>query len=50
MSTLTDLKSKDFLTALASSAPAPGGGGGAAMAGALAAALASMVCNLTIGK
>ena len=49
MSTLTDLKSKDFLTALASSAPAPGGGG-AAMAGALAAALASMVCNLTIGK
>ena len=34
MSKLTDLTSKDFLTALASSAPAPGGGGGAAMAGA----------------
>ena len=50
MSKLTDLTSKDFLTALASSAPAPGGGGGAAMAGALAAALASMVCDLTIGK
>ena len=50
MGKLTDLTSKDFLTALASSAPAPGGGGGAAMAGALAAALASMVCNLTIGK
>ena len=50
MSKLTDLTSKDFLTALASSAPAPGGGGGAATAGALAAALASMVCNLTIGK
>ena len=50
MSQLTDLSSKDFLTALASSAPAPGGGGGAAMAGALAAALASMVANLTIGK
>ena len=50
MSNLTDLKSTEFLTALASSAPAPGGGGGAAMAGALAAALASMVCNLTIGK
>ena len=49
-SKLTDLPSKDFLTALASSAPTPGGGGGAAMAGALAAALASMVCNLTIGK
>ena len=50
MSKMTDLTSKDFLTALASSAPAPGGGGGAAMAGAMAAALASMVCNLTIGK
>lgn len=50
MGKLTDLTSKDFLKALASSAPAPGGGGGAAMAGALAAALASMVCNLTIGK
>ena len=50
MSNLTDLNSTEFLTALASSAPAPGGGGGAAMAGALAAALASMVANLTIGK
>lgn len=50
MSKLTEMKSVDFLSALASSAPAPGGGGGAAMAGALAAALASMVCNLTIGK
>ena len=50
MSKLTDLTSKDFVTALASSAPAPGGGGGAAMEGAMAAALASMVCNLTIGK
>ena len=50
MSNLTDLKSTEFLTALASNAPAPGGGGGAAMAGALAAALASMVANLTIGK
>lgn len=50
MSTLTDWTSKEFLTALASSAPAPGGGGGAAMAGALAAALSSMVANLTLGK
>lgn len=47
---LTELSSEKFLTELASSAPAPGGGGGAAMAGALAAALSSMVCNLTIGK
>ncbi|MGM9569556.1 MAG: cyclodeaminase/cyclohydrolase family protein [Phascolarctobacterium sp.] len=50
MSKLTDMQSTEFLAALASSAPAPGGGGGAAMAGALAAALVSMVCNLTIGK
>ena len=50
MANLTDLTSKEFLTELASSAPAPGGGGGAAMAGALAAALSSMVCNLTLGK
>ncbi len=41
---------QDFLDALASNAPAPGGGGGAAMAGALGAALGSMVANLTIGK
>ena len=50
MMSLTELSSEKFLTELASSAPAPGGGGGAAMAGALAAALSSMVCNLTIGK
>lgn len=47
---LTDKTSKEFLTELASSAPTPGGGGAAAMAGALAAALASMVANLTLGK
>lgn len=39
-----------FLDELASSAPVPGGGSGAALAGALAAGLLSMVCNLTIGK
>ena len=39
-----------FLDELASQAPVPGGGSGAALAGALGAALASMVCNLTIGK
>lgn len=50
MANLTDLTSKEFLAELASAAPAPGGGGGAAMAGALAAALSSMVCNLTLGK
>ncbi len=50
MNNLIDLSCKDFLTELASAAPAPGGGGGAAMAGALSAALSSMVANLTIGK
>ncbi len=40
----------DFLDALASSEPTPGGGSTAALAGALAAGLVSMVCQLTIGK
>lgn len=39
-----------YLDALASGAPTPGGGGAAALAGAMAAALISMVCHLTIGK
>ncbi len=39
-----------FLERLASADPEPGGGGAAALAGALAAALVSMVTNLTIGK
>lgn len=39
-----------FLDEVASSAPAPGGGSVAALAGALGAALTSMVCNLTVGK
>lgn len=47
---LTDKPVDEFLDALASKSPTPGGGGGAALAGALAAALASMVCNLTVGK
>ena len=50
MAKLYELAAEEFLNRLASDAPAPGGGGGAAMAGALAAALASMVANLTIGK
>ena len=40
----------EFLDELASSSPAPGGGSVAALAGAIGAALTSMVCNLTIGK
>lgn len=39
-----------FLTELASSKATPGGGGAAALAGALGAALGSMVVNLTRGK
>lgn len=39
-----------FLDELASAAPVPGGGSGAALAGALGAALASMVGSLTVGK
>lgn len=39
-----------FLDELASKAPTPGGGGASSYAGALAAALGSMVCNLTVGK
>ncbi|MGR9072720.1 MAG: methenyltetrahydrofolate cyclohydrolase [Gammaproteobacteria bacterium] len=39
-----------FLDELASKSPTPGGGSAAAVMGAQAAALISMVCNLTIGK
>lgn len=39
-----------FLDELASDAPAPGGGAAACIAGAMGAALGSMVARLTIGK
>ena len=39
-----------FLSLLASKAPAPGGGAAAGLSGAMGAALAAMVANLTIGK
>ena len=45
-----DTSVTSFLDALASGAPTPGGGGAAALSGAMAAALISMVCNLTIGR
>jgi len=47
---LIDKKVSNFLDELASNLPTPGGGSVAALAGALGAALISMVGNLTIGK
>ena len=41
---------EQFIDQVASSSPAPGGGSVSAAAGALASALSSMVCRLTIGK
>ncbi|MFA5983254.1 MAG: methenyltetrahydrofolate cyclohydrolase [Methylococcaceae bacterium] len=40
----------EFLDELASKSATPGGGSAAALMGAQAAALTSMVCNLTLGK
>jgi formiminotetrahydrofolate cyclodeaminase len=41
---------EQFLDALGSSAPTPGGGAASALGGALAAALAEMVAQLTVGR
>ena len=47
----TTLKScREFVSLLASSAPAPGGGGAAALVGAIGTALGNMVGALTVGK
>lgn len=47
---MLEKKCEEFLDLLASKESVPGGGGAAALTGALAAALTSMVCNLTLGK
>src|SRR5437588_11992622 len=39
-----------YLDDLASAQPTPGGGSASALRGAMGAALASMVCRLTLGK
>lgn len=50
MNEIKDKSVRAFIDELASKAPTPGGGSAAAIMGAQAAALISMVCNLTIGK
>lgn len=50
MKELPALTVKEFLSLTLSDAPAPGGGSAAALFGALGAALAGMVANLTAGE
>lgn len=45
-----DASLQQFIDDLASGSPTPGGGSAAAVSGAMAASLAEMVCNLTVGK
>ncbi len=47
---LTDLPLRDLADRLASRDPVPGGGSAAAIAGAMGAALVSMVVELTVGR
>lgn len=47
---LMELSAAAFVDEVSSESPAPGGGSVAALAGSLAAALAAMVANLTVGK
>jgi methenyltetrahydrofolate cyclohydrolase len=47
---LKDLNVENFVNELSSNSPAPGGGSAAALSASLAAALTSMVYNLTVGK
>ena len=47
---MTTKSCREFVTVLASNAPAPGGGGAAALVGAIGTALGNMVGSLTVGK
>ncbi len=46
----TQCSCREFVSLVASTAPAPGGGGAAALVGAVGAALGGMVAGLTLGK
>lgn len=50
MEKLLDTTCEKFLEELASKQPTPGGGAASALCGAVAAALTSMLANLTVGK
>lgn len=50
MTEIKDNSLQNYLDTLASKSATPGGGSAAALMGAQAAALTSMVCNLTIGN
>lgn len=47
---LLEMKTEEFIGAVASKSPAPGGGSVSALAGSLGASLTTMVGNLTIGR
>ena len=47
---MTTKSCREFVTVVASNAPAPGGGGAAALGGAIGTALGNMVGSLTVGK
>jgi formiminotetrahydrofolate cyclodeaminase len=47
---LAKLTVEDFIEQLASASPTPGGGSASALAGAMAAAMVEMACNLTVGR
>ena len=50
MDDATQKSCREFVSLLASDAPAPGGGGAAALVGAIGTALGNMVGSLTVGK
>lgn len=47
---LVKMTVQDFVEQLASATPTPGGGSASAMAGAMAAGMVEMACNLTVGR